>query len=112
MMDLNEYQEIAKRTIPQDKDKKMKVAEFCVALGEEAGESVGVIKKVVFHDHPFTEDKRKKFVEELGDTLWHVAALASEYDITLDEIATTNIEKLYKRYPNGFENVRSINREV
>jgi NTP pyrophosphatase (non-canonical NTP hydrolase) len=89
----------------------MRIAEFCVALGEEAGESAGVLKKVVFHQHPFTEDKENKLVEELGDTLWHIAALASEYGITLERIATYNISKLMKRYPDGFNNHYSINRQ-
>jgi NTP pyrophosphatase (non-canonical NTP hydrolase) len=111
-MDLNTYQELAKRTIPQNKPKESRVAEFCVGTVEEAGESVGVIKKVVFHGHPFTEEKREKLVSELGDLMWHVAALATEYGISLDEVADYNVNyKLKKRYPAGFSNENSIHRE-
>jgi NTP pyrophosphatase (non-canonical NTP hydrolase) len=109
-MKLNEYQELAARTIPTNKDQNMRVAEFAVALCEEAGESAGILKKVVFHNHPFTSDKRSKLVEELGDTFWHIAALGKEYGITLDEIATHNIMKLKARYPEGYSDERSVNR--
>lgn len=109
-MNLNEYQELASRTIPIDKDKTLRVAEFCVGLCEEAGEAAGVLKKVVFHNHPLTEEKKEKLIEELGDELWHVAALASEFGITLGEIGLYNIDKLSKRYPEGFSNERSVNR--
>jgi NTP pyrophosphatase (non-canonical NTP hydrolase) len=110
-MKLNKYQELASRTIPKDKDSDKRVAEFCVGLCEEAGESAGVLKKVVFHNHPLTTEKRMKLKEELGDTLWHISALASEYDLTLEDIAYWNIGKLESRYPNGFSNERSVNRD-
>jgi NTP pyrophosphatase (non-canonical NTP hydrolase) len=109
-MKLNEYQELAVRTIPQDKEKKLRVAEFCVGLCEEAGESAGVLKKVVFHDHPLTIGKQMKLLEELGDTLWHISALAHEYGITLERVAEYNQIKLKNRYPDGFSNERSVNR--
>jgi len=34
---------------------------------------------------------------ELGDVLWYISALADDLDITLDEIAQTNINKLKSR---------------
>lgn len=109
-MKLNEYQNKAKRTIPRDKERTLRVAEFCVGLCEEAGESAGVLKKVVFHNHPLTSEKRAKLVGELGDTLWHLAALATEFNITLEEVADYNIFKLQGRYPEGFSDENSINR--
>jgi NTP pyrophosphatase (non-canonical NTP hydrolase) len=110
-MNLNDYQKLAARTIPVDKDKNLRIAEFTVALCEEAGESAGVLKKVIFHHHPFDIDKATKLIGELGDTLWHIAALATEFGITMDEIACFNLEKLRKRYPEGFSDERSVNRD-
>lgn len=49
-------------------------------------------------------------IEELGDTLFYMAAICTLYDIRLSEVANGNIEKLLIRYPNGFEASRSINR--
>lgn len=109
-MNLNEYQTLAARTIPTDKSRDMRIAEFCVGLNEEAGESTGVIKKVVFHHHPFNQEKAIKLIEELGDTLWHISSLAYEYGIALEEVAQYNVEKLKKRFPNGFTTEDSIKR--
>lgn len=109
-MELNEYQEQAARTIPTDKEKKVKLAEFSVGLMEEAGESLSVLKKVVFHDHPFTKEKEEKLIEELGDLAWHIAAIATEFDISLDYIFDYNIKKLKRRYPQGFSSIDSQRR--
>jgi NTP pyrophosphatase (non-canonical NTP hydrolase) len=109
-MNFNEYQKLGSRTIPKGKDKKLLLAEFTLALCEEAGESAGVLKKVIFHDHPYTYEKRNKLVEELGDTLWHISAICSEMGISLDDIACYNINKLEARYPNGFSTEKSVNR--
>ncbi|MDP4108286.1 MAG: nucleoside triphosphate pyrophosphohydrolase family protein [Bacillota bacterium] len=109
-MNLNDYQKLAARTIPVDKDKNLRIAEFTLALCEEAGESAGVLKKVIFHHHPFDVDKARKLIGELGDTLWHIAALATEFGITMDEIAAFNLEKLRQRYPNGYSDINSLKR--
>lgn len=50
--------------------------------------------------------------DELGDGLWYLAVLAALHGWSLSEIAEGNIEKLYKRYPDGFSQERSINRTV
>lgn len=38
------------------------------------------------------------FTKELGDVLWYLTRLASEYDINMVDVATTNIEKLRERH--------------
>src|SRR5574339_511195 len=70
-----------------------------LGLANEAGEVAGKIKKV-FRDkdgqiNPETRDALKA---ELGDVLWYLAQVATELDLTLDEIAEYNIEKLYSRF--------------
>ena len=49
--------------------------------------------------------------EEAGDVMWYLAEIADALDVTLEEIARRNINKLRKRYPDGFDPERSINRE-
>lgn len=48
--------------------------------------------------------------EELGDIAWYLAEASSALDCSLEEILVSNIEKLKKRYPQGFSEVDSINR--
>ena len=42
-------------------------------------------------------DRRDKIIKEVGDCLWYLAAICSELGITLQEAASTNLEKLYAR---------------
>ena len=49
--------------------------------------------------------------EELGDVCWYVAEMASGLGLPLEEIMAQNIEKLRKRYPDGFDAERSVHRE-
>jgi len=73
----------------------------------EAGEVADLIKKHVGHGHPLDKEKLAK---ELGDVLWYVGVLAHVAGFTLEQIAEINRTKLLERYPNGFEESRSINR--
>jgi hypothetical protein len=43
--------------------------------------------------------------------LWYLAEAATACDLTLNEIAEMNVEKLRERYPEGFSEERSINRK-
>lgn len=47
------------------------------------------------------EEIKKVIKGELGDVLWYVAQIATELDLSLDEIARKNIEKLYSRMERG-----------
>jgi NTP pyrophosphatase (non-canonical NTP hydrolase) len=109
-MNLNDYQKLAARTIPISKDKNERIKEFSLSLCEEAGETAGVIKKVIYHKHPFDAEKSRKFIEEAGDLLWELSALATEFGITLDEIACYNLKKLRTRYPEGYSDEDSLKR--
>ena len=105
-MDLSTYQRLAARTMgPRTHEQQL--ANAALGLAGEAGETADMIKKHLFHDHPLDRDA---IVKELGDCLWYVAALASALDISLDEVGERNIEKLRRRYPDGFSAERSLNR--
>lgn len=110
MIDLekfDKYQVAAKRTLNTETQGLAKFANLGMGLAGEAGEVCDYLKKVVFHGH---ELDREKLTDELGDVLWYLANLADSIDISLSEVATLNIEKLSKRYPDGFEEIRSQNR--
>jgi NTP pyrophosphatase (non-canonical NTP hydrolase) len=73
-----------------------------LGLVNEAGEVAGKIKKV-FRDKDghINEETRSVLKAELGDVLWYLAQVATELDLSLDEIAEYNIEKLYSRLERG-----------
>lgn len=105
----NDYQELASRTANNEIPKRERLCVCAMGLSEEAGESVGLVKKHIGQGHPLDV---KKIIEELGDTLWYMSAFAAELDVSLEDIALNNIEKLRKRYPEGFSSTASINRKV
>ena len=73
-----------------------------LGLANEAGEVAGKVKKV-FRDKEgkISDETREALKAELGDVLWYLAQVATELDLSLDEIAEHNIEKLYSRLERG-----------
>lgn len=105
-MNFNEFQVFSKRTMPDFYSDKTK-ANYALGLNGEAGELGDLIKKEVFHGHPADVDKVMK---ETGDVLHYLAGIATLYKFTLEEAAAGNLEKLKKRYPEGFSTEASIKR--
>jgi len=70
-----------------------------LGLAGESGEVADMAKKRYYHDVDYTREAMKK---ELGDVLWYLTAVAKDNGMTLEEIAIGNVEKLRKRYPDGF----------
>lgn len=79
-----------------------------LGLAGETGEAVDLIKKSLMYGKPLDHDKMKK---ECGDILWYMAILLYEIDSSFEEIMRMNIEKLEKRYPNGFTEQDAIARK-
>lgn len=103
-MKMNDYQQISARTANEHMGE---LANYGLGIAGEAGEVADLIKKTVFHGHEIDKDE---ICKELGDVLWYVSQIARLMELTLEEVATANIEKLFKRYPTGFSSVASINR--
>ena len=67
-----------------------------MGLLAESGEVAGIFQKLLRGD--FDADvAATKLHKELGDVLWHVAAIAHDNGWHLDDIANANIEKLTSR---------------
>lgn len=82
-----------------------------LGISGEAGEVADLVKKIIFHGKPLTDELRASFVKESGDVVWYIAALCLALDVPLEEVITKNIEKLVTRYPGGtFSVERSENR--
>lgn len=77
-------------------------------LSGEVGELTDMVKKWIFHESNFDEEHAKK---ELGDVMWYVAMICESFNWSLDEIMQMNIDKLKKRYPEGFDTERANNRK-
>ena len=73
-----------------------------LGLANEAGEVAGKVKKI-FRDKGgvIGEPEREALKGELGDVLWYIAQVCTELEISLDEVAEGNIEKLYSRLERG-----------
>ena len=100
-MNLSDYQEKALTTAlyPNQGSNPYYPA---LGLGGEVGEVLNKVKKIMRdHDGKITDEYREILKKELGDVLWYVAALASELDLNLDDIAQANIEKLASRKERG-----------
>ncbi len=107
-MTFEEYQNEMKRTASDLSESRENLSLGGLGIAGEAGEVADYIKKVLFHSHEFSKEK---LAEELGDVLWYIAYLASVSGYPLEKIAKMNVEKLKKRYPDGWDESRSINRE-
>ena len=106
-MEINEYQKLAMVTLNKNLDKKEILTNSVMGLCGESGEACDIVKKHLFHGH---ELDRESLIKELGDVAWYLAEAAIALDINLDEVFERNIEKLKKRYPEGFSEERSISR--
>ena len=106
-MTLNEYQKLAMTTLNPGLDDKDVLINGVMGLCGEAGEAIDIVKK---HLHQGHELDRDALAKELGDIAWYLAETAYALDIPLEDILRANLEKLQKRYPDGFASEKSIDR--
>lgn len=48
-----------------------------------------------------TKEERRQVLDECGDALWYIAAIASELGVALSSVAAWNLEKLAARARYG-----------
>ena len=100
-MDFNEYQKKSRVTAiyPNLGDNLPYLA---LGIAGEAGEVADKVKKFIRDDHfssikDLTPEQKTGVVKELGDILWYISQIATEFDFTLEQLAQINIEKLSSR---------------
>ena len=106
-MEFNDYQKQALKTAAVKTSDDL-ILNGVMGLSGESGECIDMMKKHLFQGHDLD---RAKLMDELGDVLWYIAITAEGLGYDLNEIAVHNVEKLRKRYPQGFDADRSINRD-
>lgn len=106
-MTANEYQHLALRTAGTNEDGDLMV-NGVMGLAGESGECVDLLKKHMFQGHGLDMHHLAK---ELGDVAWYLAVTAHAIGYDLDTIFRMNVDKLKARYPDGFSEDRSRNRE-
>lgn len=95
-MNFKEYQLKAKETaiFPAH----LRIIYPTLGLTGEAGEVSEKVKKL-YRDYNgvLTHDYVENIKKELGDVLWYIATLCTDLGIDMEEVATSNIEKLSSR---------------
>jgi NTP pyrophosphatase (non-canonical NTP hydrolase) len=96
-VDFNDYQKKARKTAIYPNLNHNFVYPTLGLVGE-AGEIAEKVKKC-FRDNGgvLDEERKKELVKELGDVLWYIANLSSELNVSLEEVAAQNLEKLQSR---------------
>ena len=107
-MEINEYQDLAMRTLNKELNKKDVLLNGVMGLCGESGEVIDIVKKHLAHGH---ELDKEHMIRELGDVAWYLAETAYALDVKLEDILQGNINKLKSRYPEGFDTEKSLHRE-
>jgi len=92
-MNSTDYQKLSARTLTPETT----LAVLALGVAGEAGEVAEVVKKAMAHGGSLDA-----LHEEMGDLLWYVAALCTHLGMDLGDVMEANIQKLERRYPDGF----------
>ena len=106
-MTINEYQRLALTTANPNLSEKDMLLNGVMGLCGEAGEVIDLVKKHLAQGHALDKEHLAK---ELGDVAWYLALTASAIGYSLEDVFQMNIDKLKKRYPEGFAAQKSIAR--
>lgn len=100
-MNVDDYQQAALRTA-RDKDAPDEFMHLVLGLVGEAGEIAEKVKKLVRDKNSdLAQLDRDDMAAELGDVLWYAAVLANFLDLSLDDVAQRNVDKLADRQRRG-----------
>lgn len=108
-MTLEEYKVDCLRTLPKNLYRGEQLLQGLVGATTEAAEALDIHKKTMWQNHPHERDR---LLSELGDALFYISIATDALDSSIEEIMQMNVEKRKRRYPNGWDPNRSLNRDV
>ena len=98
--DLDMYQKVALTTAIYPREQA--IIYPTLGLTGEAGEVANKVKKIIRDGSDSKDEKLVSEIKaEIGDCLWYIAVLASDFDIKLSDIASANLIKLENRKEKG-----------
>lgn len=106
----DEYQRQAVRTAADQPDVNERLKFGSMGMGAESGEVLNLVYKTAYQGHPWTEEQRRKLIEEVGDVLWFCAYTLDAVHCGLMEAMQANNAKLRRRYGAKFSPAKSIAR--
>ena len=95
---LADYQLLCKATAKKFDNPEKEILTWGLGITGEAGDVASCIKKTFAHDN----DQKAGIKENIGDTLWYAAMICNFFGWNMDEVLAENVEKLKKRFPDGF----------
>jgi NTP pyrophosphatase (non-canonical NTP hydrolase) len=101
-MTFDEYQKQAPNTAIFHPDPLMDKTIWVLGIAGEGSEIAEKWKKIVaYREGVITEDDKTELAKEIGDVLWYLTLFAESLGLSLDDIATNNLEKLASRKARG-----------
>lgn len=101
------YRDVVLRSVSKSKTRTLAfngyngdIVNGAMGLAGESGEVCDLVKKFVFQNKPYDENR---LIEELGDVRWYLELMCYGLGISVEQLEKLNEEKLRKRYPEAFE---------
>lgn len=102
----DEYQRLSRRTQSKCLSERGKRSHALFGLASEVGEIMSLFQ----HEYQGKPAEKNKVLDECGDVCWFLCELLDTYSIDFSTVLQYNVDKLKKRYPEGFDPVRSDKR--
>ena len=77
-------------------------------IDDKQVEAIDIVKKWLMQGHELDKDH---LIKELGDVAWYLAEAATALDVPLETVFQENLDKLHRRFPNGFDTQASVHRK-
>lgn len=105
-MHIHEFQSLAMITA-KELPRQVALLHLVSLLADEVGELASAIKKAEVYQQKYDFENIE---EEIGDILWATAYAANVFGMSLETCARKNLDKLAKRYPDGYSDENAVQR--